>query len=78
VARNELPKIRAERRYTKSEKLARTTLAGLEKALRPDDPRLFRAQSNYARLNASRTVALDAALARHCARWGSAPDLARY
>jgi hypothetical protein len=54
-ARNELAEIlRAERRYTESEKLGKLTLAGLVKALRPDDPRVLRAQSNYARLQATR------------------------
>ena len=56
AARNELADIlRAERRHgTESEKMGRTTLAGLKKALRPDDPRVLRAQSNYVRLEASR------------------------
>jgi hypothetical protein len=55
AARNEVAEIlRAERRYAESEKLGRSTLAGLKKALRPDDPRVVRAQSNYARLEATR------------------------
>jgi hypothetical protein len=56
AARNELADIlRAERRYSESEKLGRITLTGLEKTLRADDPRVVRAQSNYVRLQASRT-----------------------
>jgi tetratricopeptide (TPR) repeat protein len=51
IARNELGDVlRAERRFTESEKLARATLPELEKAFEPRDPRLVRALSNYARL----------------------------
>jgi hypothetical protein len=51
TARNELAEVlRGERRFSESAKLERSTLASLEKQLSPDDPRLVRAQSNYARL----------------------------
>jgi hypothetical protein len=57
AARNELADIlRAERRYSESEKLGHTTLTALEKTLRPDDPRVVRAQSNYDHLQASRNL----------------------
>jgi tetratricopeptide (TPR) repeat protein len=51
VVRNELADVlRGERRYTESDKLGRATLAALEKALRPGDPRLVQALRNRARL----------------------------
>ena len=51
IARNELADVlRAERRYTESEKLTQLTLGEMEKAFRADDPRLIRALMNYARL----------------------------
>jgi hypothetical protein len=50
-ARNELAEVlRAERRYTESEKLARATLPLLEAVLQPQDPALVRALANWARL----------------------------
>jgi hypothetical protein len=42
--------LRAERRYTESEKLTRLTMAEMERVFRADDPRLVRALLNYARL----------------------------
>lgn len=49
--RNDLADVlRAERRYTESEKLARVTLPLLEQELHPDDPALVRALANWARL----------------------------
>lgn len=51
VARNELAEVlRAEHRYVESEKLSVATLQPLEHALKPVDPRLRRALSNYAHL----------------------------
>jgi tetratricopeptide (TPR) repeat protein len=51
VARNELADVlRAERRYTESEKLSRATLSAMQSAFPEGDPRLARAQVNYARL----------------------------
>jgi len=51
VVRNELADVlRAELRYTESEKLARATLSQMEGAMRPDDPRLIRARMNWANL----------------------------
>jgi hypothetical protein len=51
VVRNELADVlRAERRYTESEKLSRATLAAMQARFREGDPRLVRAQVNYARL----------------------------
>ena len=51
MARNELADVlRAERRYTESEKLSRTTLSAMQDAFRVDDPRLLRAQVNHGRL----------------------------
>jgi tetratricopeptide (TPR) repeat protein len=51
VVRNEIADVlRAERRYTESEKLSRTTLAALKSALPQTDPRLERAEVNYAHL----------------------------
>jgi len=53
AARNELADVlRAERRYTESEKLARATLPPLRQSLAADDPVLTRALSNWARLEA--------------------------
>ena len=42
--------LRAERRYTEAEKLCLTTLAAMQGAFPEGDPRLLRAQANYARL----------------------------
>jgi hypothetical protein len=42
--------LRAERRYTEAEKLSRVTLAAMQGVFPEDDPRLVRAQANYARL----------------------------
>ena len=51
VARSEMADVlRAERRYTEAEKLSRVTLAAMQGAFPEDDPRLVRAQANYARL----------------------------
>ena len=51
VARNELADVmRAQVRYTEARKLARATLAQMEGAMQPDDPRLIRAKANWARL----------------------------
>lgn len=51
AARNELADVfRAQRRYTESEKLERSTLPALEQALQPQNPILVRALSNWARL----------------------------
>jgi hypothetical protein len=51
VARNELADVlRAERRYTESERMGRTTLKALEKTLDARDPRVVRAVANYERL----------------------------
>jgi len=51
VARNELADVlRAQGRFTESEKLGRPTLASLQTALGPQDPRVIRALTNYARL----------------------------
>jgi hypothetical protein len=51
VARNELAEVlRAEGRYTESEKLGRSTLASLEETLAAKDSRLVRALENRARL----------------------------
>ena len=51
VVRNELADVlRAELRYTESEKLARATLREMEGAMRADDPRLVRGWMNWARL----------------------------
>jgi hypothetical protein len=51
VARNELADVlRAERRYTESEKLSLATLADMQAAFPEGDPRLIRARANYARL----------------------------
>jgi len=56
VARNELADVlRAERRYTESEKLSLATLAAMQEAFRAGDPRLIRAQANYNRLKEDRT-----------------------
>ena len=51
VVRNDLADVlRAERRYTESEKLGRTTLAAMRSSFGDGDERLVRAESNYARL----------------------------
>jgi tetratricopeptide (TPR) repeat protein len=51
VVRSELADVlRAELRYSESEKLARATLAAMQGAFPEGDPRLVRAQANYARL----------------------------
>jgi tetratricopeptide (TPR) repeat protein len=51
VVRNELADVlRAQLRYTESEKLARGTLRQLEGTLPADDPRLTRAWTNWAKL----------------------------
>ena len=51
VARNELADVmRAQVRYTEARKLARSTLAQMQGAMQPDDPRLIRAKANWARL----------------------------
>ena len=53
AARNELADVlRAERRYTESEKLARATLPLLKRSLAPDDPVLTRAVANWSHLMA--------------------------
>jgi tetratricopeptide (TPR) repeat protein len=53
VARNELADVmRAQVRYTEARKLARSTLAQMEGAMQPNDPRLIRAKANWARLSA--------------------------
>ena len=55
VARNELADVlRAERRYTESEKLSLTTLTAMQAAFPESDPRLIRAQANYAHLKEDR------------------------
>jgi tetratricopeptide (TPR) repeat protein len=59
VARNELGEVlRAERRFSESEKLSRVTLESLEAALGDQDPRVIRALANYAHLleDTKRTV----------------------
>ena len=51
VVRNELADVlRAELRYTESEKLARATLGEMEGVMRRDDPRLVRGWMNWAKL----------------------------
>ena len=51
VARNELAEVlRAERRFSESERLALATHSALEKAVGSGDPRFLRALENYARL----------------------------
>lgn len=51
VARNELGDVlRAEHRYSESERLSRETLGPLEKSLGDQDPRVIRALANYSRL----------------------------
>jgi DNA-binding SARP family transcriptional activator len=51
VARNELADVlRAEGQFTESERLGRATLAALQQALGPGDPRVLRALANQARL----------------------------
>jgi hypothetical protein len=51
VARNELADVlRAERRYTEAERLSRATVAAMQSVLGEGDPRLKRAEANYARL----------------------------
>jgi hypothetical protein len=51
VARIDLADVlRAEHRYTDSEKLGRTTLAAMQKAFEPHDARLVQALRNRARL----------------------------
>ena len=51
MARNELADVlRAERRFTESEKLSRNTMAEMKAVIPEGDPRLSRALENYARL----------------------------
>jgi hypothetical protein len=51
MARSELADVlRAQLRYTESEKLARRTLRVMQGTLAPDDPRLIRALTNWATL----------------------------
>jgi hypothetical protein len=65
VANNELADVlRAEGRYTESERLSRASLAGLREKLRPSDPRLLHALENEARLLASTQRPKDAAALR--------------
>jgi hypothetical protein len=51
TARNELAEVlRAEHRFSESERLGRVTMQALEKVLEPGDPRVIRALTNRAKL----------------------------
>jgi len=70
VARNELGDVlRAEHRYSESEKLSRDTIGALEELLGETDPRATRARANYARIAEETRV-----LAYRSRRQGAQPE----
>ena len=65
IARNELADVlRAERRFSESERLGRASLTALQEKLGPRDPRVLRALENQARLFASTSHPKEAAAVR--------------